>query len=74
VKPSPAKLSVCSFVIAACLLAWPAPATELWVSPAGNDRNPGTLTEPLASVGVAQQKAAELRKFSKAAGDGPVNR
>ena len=39
-------------------------AVELWVSPEGNDRNPGTRERPLASVAVAQRNARELRRVA----------
>lgn len=39
-------------------------AAELWVSPSGNDSNPGTEEEPLASVHMALRKARELRRLN----------
>lgn len=42
----------------ACLLAWsiPAQAGELWVTPGGSDRNPGSSNAPLASLQAALEK------------------
>ncbi|MGV8136763.1 MAG: hypothetical protein AB2L20_16245 [Mangrovibacterium sp.] len=39
------------------------PAAEIWVSPAGNDANPGTREQPKASVMMAQRQARELRRL-----------
>ena len=61
-----------SVLIWLCFLALPAPAVELWVSPAGNDVNPGTAAQPLASVAAAQHAARELRRQAKMAGNEPV--
>jgi hypothetical protein len=36
-------------------------AMELWVSPGGNDANPGTSTRPLASITHAEEKARAFR-------------
>jgi hypothetical protein len=36
---------------------------EIWVSPSGNDSNPGTKELPLASVDIAQRQARELRRL-----------
>lgn len=37
-------------------------AQKIWVSPSGNDSNPGTESKPLKSIQVAQRRARELRK------------
>ncbi len=39
-------------------------AAEIWVSPNGNDKNPGTKTQPLATLLMAQRKARELRRLN----------
>ncbi len=39
-----------------------ASAKEIWVSPTGNDANPGTKEKPLATVQMAQRQARELRR------------
>lgn len=36
---------------------------EIYVSPAGNDQNPGTNEQPLLSVMMAQRKAREMRRL-----------
>jgi hypothetical protein len=46
------------------LLALPLRAAEFWVSPNGDDRNPGTKESPLATVPLAQRKARELRRLA----------
>lgn len=38
---------------------------EIWVSPDGNDSNPGTEKEPLATINMAQRKAREMRRLHK---------
>ncbi|HEY0946623.1 MAG TPA: right-handed parallel beta-helix repeat-containing protein [Opitutaceae bacterium] len=49
----------------------PARAAELWVSPGGDDRNPGTREQPLASVAMALRKGRELKRLKDpAAADG----
>lgn len=52
-----------SFLILS-LLILPASAIEIWVSPAGNDKNPGTKEQPLATLLMAQRKARELRRLN----------
>lgn len=39
-------------------------AKEIWVSPTGNDGNPGTKEEPLATILMAQRQARELRRLN----------
>ena len=39
-------------------------ATEIWVSASGNDNNPGTKENPLATLFMAQRKARELRRLN----------
>ncbi|HLZ55174.1 MAG TPA: right-handed parallel beta-helix repeat-containing protein [Verrucomicrobiae bacterium] len=61
-----------------CILIWlcwflsPAPAAEFWVSPDGNDGNPGTRTQPFASVAIALRQARELRRLEKVTANEPV--
>ena len=50
VKSIPATSIVHRLLIWPCLLALPAMAAELWVSPAGNDAGPGTQTHPFITV------------------------
>jgi hypothetical protein len=44
------------------LLAVPASAQKIFLSPSGNDNNPGTLDKPLATLQEAAGKARDLRK------------
>lgn len=37
---------------------------DIWVSPKGNDNNPGTKEQPMASVLMAQRQARELRRLN----------
>lgn len=52
-------------LIVACVAGW-AQAADIHISPAGNDSNPGTAAQPLATVAGAQQAARKL------AAKGPV--
>ena len=44
-----------------------APAAELWVAPNGDDANPGTKENPLASPAIALRKARDLRRTNSPA-------
>jgi hypothetical protein len=39
-------------------------AKEIWVSPTGNDSQPGTKEKPLATILMAQRQARELRRVN----------
>lgn len=39
-------------------------AVEVWVSPNGNDQNPGTKEQPLKTLLMAQRKVRELRRIN----------
>jgi hypothetical protein len=54
------------------LLLRSATAAEFWVAPDGNDANPGTPVQPLASIAAAQHQARELRRLAKADTNEPV--
>ncbi|HEY3761663.1 MAG TPA: right-handed parallel beta-helix repeat-containing protein [Verrucomicrobiae bacterium] len=55
------KLLLGSLLLAACTLL-PAPAAELWISPGGNNANPGTPVQPFASLPQAlQHESAQFR-------------
>lgn len=38
-------------------------AADVWVSPAGSDRNPGTKEQPMATLTMALRRARELRRL-----------
>ena len=59
--------------VGVCLFTAQAVAVELWISPGGNDRNPGTPAQPLASIFRAQEKAREFRDPALSTGAQPVN-
>ena len=59
-------------LILSCLLILRAPAAEFWVAPDGNDSNPGTQIQPLASIATAQRQARELRRLAKVDTNEPV--
>lgn len=46
------------------LIVSSASAKEIWVSPSGNDANPGTKEKPLATILMAQRQARELRRLN----------
>ena len=48
-------------------------AVDLWVSPTGSDKNPGTQAQPFASVSAAQRDARELRRLGKVGINEPVH-
>jgi len=50
----------------------PVQAAELWVSPDGDDLNPGTITQPKASVHGALRQARELRRLHDASISGGI--
>jgi hypothetical protein len=54
------------------LLTRPAAAAEVWVAPDGNDSNPGTRTQPFASIAAAQRQARELRRLNQVGTNEPV--
>ncbi|HKW29856.1 MAG TPA: right-handed parallel beta-helix repeat-containing protein, partial [Verrucomicrobiae bacterium] len=62
-----------------CILTWlcwflsPATAAEFWVSPEGNDGNPGTQAQPFASVATALWQTRELRRLEKVTASEPVH-
>lgn len=45
---------------------------EIYVSPRGNDSNPGTQAEPKATLHAAVREARELRRLSKVGKDEPI--
>jgi len=54
------------------LLSRSAAAAEFWVAPDGNDANPGTLSQPLASIAAAQRQTREVRRLNQVASNEPV--
>ncbi len=42
-------------------------AVEIWVSPSGSDRNPGTKEQPMETILMALRKARELRRLNDCA-------
>lgn len=39
-------------------------AQEIWVSPQGNDQNPGTAAQPLKTIAMAQRKIRNMRRLN----------
>ncbi|MDR2936240.1 MAG: right-handed parallel beta-helix repeat-containing protein [Rikenellaceae bacterium] len=50
-------------LVLAWLLAVPLMAAEIWVSPNGSDRNPGTKEAPFQTLHAALRQARELRRL-----------
>lgn len=48
-------------------------AYELWVSPEGNDKNPGSESKPFATINMAQRKAREIRRLNKPGIENGIN-
>ncbi len=63
---------VCILILSGWFLS-PAAAAEFWVSPSGNDGNPGTQAQPFASVATALREARKLRRLGKAAANEPLH-
>jgi hypothetical protein len=59
-------------LILSSLFILPSAAVELWVAPDGNDANPGTTVQPLATLAAAQRQARELRRLNRVATNEPV--
>ncbi len=59
-----------TILLALSLLVWPAlsPAAEVHLSPAGDDRSPGTVERPLRSLNAAKEAARRLKSTS----NGPI--
>jgi GH141 insertion domain len=60
-------------LVLSCFLLEPVRAAELWVSPNGNDANPGTQMRPFASLAAALRQAREMRRLKVVASDEPVH-
>lgn len=59
-------------LILSALSILPATAAEFWVAPDGDDSNPGSQVQPLASIATAQRQARELRRLAKVDTNEPV--
>ncbi len=56
------RLIIAMFLFSSGLLS----AQKIYLSPAGNDSNPGTIEKPLATLTAARDKAREFRKSNQA--------
>jgi hypothetical protein len=54
------------FLIICCFFSAPLFAVNIYVSPTGNDRNPGTNDQPLATLQAAIRKARDFRRLNYA--------
>lgn len=57
----------------ALMVGLPVAATEIWVSPKGDNQNPGTKDKPLATVIMAVRKVRELRRLNDPAAKEPIH-
>jgi len=55
-----------AFLLSLNLLATSTQAADIWVSPTGSDRNPGTAAQPLATLNMALRQARDLRRLHDA--------
>ena len=55
------------------LFAFAASAADIFVSPNGNDQNPGTKEQPLATLQAAIRKARDLRRLNDASIKGGIH-
>src|SRR4030043_63205 len=58
------KFSVSIFVSSLLITFCNGQPAEIWGSPYGSDKNPGTREQPLGSVIMAQRKAREMRRLN----------
>jgi len=49
----------------AAFFAFFARSADIWVSPSGRDNGPGTISQPLATIARAQQKARDLHEVAR---------
>jgi hypothetical protein len=66
VKSFPVRIAIGALAVGACFFTQSAIAAELWVSPTGNDHNPGTQARPFETISRALQKGRELHGSSHA--------
>src|SRR5262245_40818106 len=55
------------FLAAALLISWRSSGAEFWISPSGNDTNPGTKSKPFATL----EKGRDAVRQSKQQGTAP---
>ena len=51
----------CGTILLILAIVWPVRAGEYFIAPGGDDANPGTLVQPFATLGRAQQAARSVR-------------
>lgn len=59
------QLVVRLIVIMICFYQIPVYSQKIYLSPAGNDNNPGTIDKPFATLTAANEKAREIRKSNQ---------
>ena len=65
VKSLVCRTTTCSLLVWMCFFSISARGADVWVSPHGNDSNPGTVGEPFATIARAQQKVRDLREAAR---------
>ena len=65
VNSSACRITARSLLVWLCFFSIPARGVEVWVSPSGDDANPGTVAEPVATIARAQQKARDFREAAR---------
>ncbi|HWC59583.1 MAG TPA: hypothetical protein VHC44_07800, partial [Verrucomicrobiae bacterium] len=65
VNSSACRITARSLLVWLCFFSIFARGVEVWVSPSGDDANPGTVAEPVATIARAQQKARDFREAAR---------
>jgi len=58
------KLTTCVLILVLLFFCVPVLAVDIWVSPTGSDRNPGTEAQPKASLTMALRQARDMRRLN----------
>lgn len=48
-------------------------AADIWISPAGNDKNPGTIEKPKSTLQAALRQAREMRRLNTSGTENGIN-
>jgi Right handed beta helix region len=65
VNSSVCRIAACSLLVGITFFSVSARGVDVWVSPLGDDANPGTVSEPVATIARAQQKARDFREAAR---------
>ena len=65
VNSSAWRTTACSLLVGIIFFSVSARGVDVWVSPLGDDANPGTASAPVATIARAQQKARDFREAAR---------